>query len=74
MKKYLNITVNEIFAPQTDASTAASKLDELADFVRSMHRNNLLLESQTQLLEELEEKIRQASADVSFEHHVWFEM
>ena len=74
MKKYLNITVNEVFAPQTDASTASSKLDELAEFVSSMHRNNLLLESQTELLRELEEQIRRAAADVSFEHHVWFEL
>jgi len=74
MSKYLRITVQEIRAPQTDASTAAGKLDELAEFVNSMHRNNLLLEEQTNLLLVLEEQIRAAAADVSFEHHVWFDM
>ena len=60
-----------MFAPQTDASTASSKLAELAEFVRSMHRNNLLLESQTQVMQDLVTQIEDARSMCNEQYRVW---
>ena len=71
MRKYLRITVNEVLAPQTDASTVSAKLAELAEFVRSMHRNGGLLECQTEVLEDLVIQIEGARIRCAEGYHVW---
>lgn len=71
MKKYLNITVNEVRMPQNDASTAAVKLAELAEFVRSMHRNNSLLGCQTEVLMDLVTQIEDARIMCADQYRAW---